>query len=109
MKVFMDFTGDTEEGCDVESYYDSVEFTTPNDGSCEGWAESVRMFVKPANYSREQIFASALFAEGGACLCPRDWRRIASLLSDRFAEELAKALAERKPDSEFTEATDDGQ
>ena len=105
MKVFMDFTGDTEEGCDLESFYDSVEFTTPNDGSCEGWAESVRMFVKPANYSRQHILASALFAEGGADLHPRDWQRIANLLSDRFAEELAKALAERKPDSGFTEAT----
>jgi hypothetical protein len=106
MKVFMDFTGDTEEGCDVESYYDSVEFSTPNDGSCEGWAESVRMFVKPANYSREQVLAFALFAEGGAYLCPRDFVQIASLLSGRCAEKLAKALAERKPDPESEGAGD---
>jgi hypothetical protein len=106
MKVFMDFTSNTEEGCDVESYYDSVEFSTPNDGSCEGWAESVRMFVKPANYSSEHVLASALFAEGGAYLHPQDFVQIASLLSDRCAERLANALAERKPNSELTEATD---
>jgi hypothetical protein len=106
MKVFMDFTGDTEEGCDVESYYDSVEFSTPNDGSCEGWAESVKMFVKPANYSSEQVLASALFAEGGAYLHPRDFVQIASLLSDRCAERLANALAERKPDPKSEGASD---
>lgn len=105
MKVRMDFTGDTEEDCDLESYYDLVEFSTPNDGSCEAWADAVRMFVKPANYSPEQILASALFAEGGAYLHPQDWRRIASLLSDRLADELANALAERKSDCDSTEAT----
>lgn len=105
MKVRIDFTGEEDEDGEVESYYDVVEFSTPNDGSCDGWADAVSTFVKPANYSREQILAAALFAEGGAYLHPQDWRRIASLLSDRFADELANALAERKSDCDSTEAT----
>ena len=106
MKVRIEFAEDEDEDGEVESYYDVVEFSTPNDGSCDGWAEAVRMFVNPANYSREQILATALFAEGGSYLHPQDWRRIARLLSDRFAEDLANALAERKPDPESAETTD---
>ena len=108
MKVRMEFADDEDENGEVESDYDVVEFSTPNGGSCEAWADAVRMFVKPANYSWDQILLAAVFRDGGEWLPRSAWQRIAKSLSDKRAKDLAEALASRKPGPE-SEATTDGQ